>query len=262
MIEAVPQPAHILGMRVDATTYEQASNLLCGWAQQKASKYVCVANVFNVMSAHDSRGFREVTNEADLVTPDGMPLVWCLKLLGHSKAVRVYGPDLTLALLDMSASLGLSVGFYGAASATLQRLQDVVRNRYPNLRIAYACSPPFRPLTADEDDRIVEDINRADVGLLFVGLGTPKQDYWMAAHKNRVQSVMVGVGAAFDFLSGTKSQAPRWMMRIGMEWLFRLLTEPRRLWKRYLKTNPRLVLLFTLQLLGLHFATDGGNDRD
>ena len=190
-------------------------------------------------------------NDADLVTPDGMPLVWSLRLLGHKDASRVYGPDLMPHLLEMAAVNGIPVGFYGSSPATLEKLQQYTSKRFPTLKLVYVYSPPFRPLTPDEDRSIIEGINASGSRLLFVGLNTPKQDYWMETHRGSIQSVMVGVGAAFDFLAGSKAQAPRWIMPLGLEWLFRLLTEPKRLWKRYLKHNPRFVALFTMQLLGL-----------
>jgi N-acetylglucosaminyldiphosphoundecaprenol N-acetyl-beta-D-mannosaminyltransferase len=189
-------------------------------------------------------------NGADLVTPDGMPLVWGLRLLGCKQASRVYGPDLTPVILERAASEGLAVGFYGASPQVLDRFVQVMTERFAKLRVAYAYSPPFRDLTPEEDQRVVQEISESGARILFVGIGNPRQEYWMAAHKGRVQAVMVGVGAAFDFLAGAKPQAPRWMMRHGLEWLFRLATEPRRLWKRYLKHNPRFVVLFALQLLG------------
>ena len=241
---------YVLGMKVNSTSYDHASDSICAWARQGQSKYVCVSSVNNVMEAFDSASFMRVMNEADLVTPDGMPIVWSLKLLGNKKVTRVYGPDLTPVLLEKASRQGLEVGFYGGKPEVLQKLVYVLRQRFPSLKVAYAFSPPFRPLTDEEDGKIVDDINRSGVKILFIGLNTPKQDYWMAAHKRRVQSVMVGVGAAFDFLAGTKLQAPRWMRRIGLEWFFRLATEPRRLWKRYLKHNPRFVLFVALQLLG------------
>ena len=244
------QAFNIVGTSVRHTTYVHAASLICNWGEARLSKYVCAASVNNVMEAYDSPIFQRVMNDADLVTPDGMPLVWALKLLGHKHASRVYGPDLTLIILEKAALEGLPVGFYGGAPQVLDRLVEVVSQRFPKLHVAYAFSPPFRPTIAEEDERIVEEINRSGTRILFIGLNTPKQDYWMAVHKGRVQAVMVGVGAAFDFLAGAKPQAPRWMMRIGTEWIFRLVTEPRRLWKRYLKHNPRFVLLFLLQLLG------------
>lgn len=243
--------AHILGMRVDATDYRHASGIVRGWAEREVSKYVCVAPVSSVMEAYDSQDFQRVISGADLVTPDGMPVVWGLRLLGFKAASRVYGPDLTLEVLGMAESNNLPIGFYGGTPSVLQQLQQRITARFPNLHIAYAYSPPFRSLTLEEGQQVVEAINQADVRILFVGIGSPKQEHWMAAQKGRIRAVMIGVGAAFDFLSGTKPQAPRWIMKIGMEWLFRLMTEPRRLWKRYLKHNPRFVVLFAAQLLGL-----------
>jgi N-acetylglucosaminyldiphosphoundecaprenol N-acetyl-beta-D-mannosaminyltransferase len=240
----------ILGMNVDCTNYAQAVETILGWARQGLSRYVCAASVNNVMEAHDSNQFRHVMNDADLVTPDGMPLVWSLRCLGFSQASRVYGPDLTVRLLAMAEANGLAVGFYGGESQALARLLQMVGNRFPSLEVAYSCSPPFGPLTPQEARQVVEEIDASHARILFVGLGSPKQDYWMAAHKGQIRAVMIGVGAAFDFLAGTKRQAPRWMMKIGGEWLFRLASEPRRLWKRYLKHNPRFVVLFALQLLG------------
>lgn len=248
---AAPFPERfIIGAKVNHTSYAHVSGLVREWAAQRSSRYVCVATVFNVMQAYDSAGFRRAMNEADLVTPDGMPLVWGLKFLGCPDATRVYGPDLTPLVLQMASENNLPVGLYGGSPEVLKRLQKVIGERFPAVEVAFALSPPFRPLTADEDEEIVAAINRSGARILFIGLGTPKQDYWMAEHRGRVKAVMLGVGAAFDFLAGAKPQAPRWMMKVGLEWLFRLATEPRRLWKRYLKDNPRFVVLFTLQLLG------------
>ncbi|HEX4231935.1 MAG TPA: WecB/TagA/CpsF family glycosyltransferase [Bryobacteraceae bacterium] len=241
---------HILGMRVDKTSYSQAAELICTWAAVDSSRYVCIATVNNVMESFDSRDFRRVMNESDLVTPDGMPLVWGLMLLGKKGATRVYGPDLTPEVLSQAERHRIPVGFYGGSPSTLVRLRHVIANRFPTLEIAYSYSPPFRPLSQQEDQAVVEAINSSGAKILFIGLNTPKQDFWMAAHRNRVAAVMVGVGAAFDFLAGSKRQAPRWMMRFGLEWLFRLITEPKRLWKRYLKHNPRFIALFGMQLLG------------
>jgi N-acetylglucosaminyldiphosphoundecaprenol N-acetyl-beta-D-mannosaminyltransferase len=243
------EAAHILGMKVNVTSYTRASSTIRDWAEQGTSKYVCIASVNNVMESYDSPQFQRVMNEADLVTPDGMPVVWGLRLLGNEDATRVYGPDLTPVLLEMAASSGLPVAFYGGAPKVLERLLEVVTARFAGLRVAYSWSPPFRALTPEEDARIVSDINQSGARILFIGLNTPKQDYWMAAHRGRIQAVMVGVGAAFDFLAGSKPQAPRWMMPLGLEWLFRLATEPRRLWKRYLKHNPRYVVLLVFQWL-------------
>jgi N-acetylglucosaminyldiphosphoundecaprenol N-acetyl-beta-D-mannosaminyltransferase len=219
------------------------------WAQRAESRYVCCASVNNVMEAYDAAEFRRLMNAADLVTPDGMPLVWGLRRLGAPAATRVYGPELMRRLLAAAAEAGLPVGFYGATEAVLARLRAAVEQWQPELRIGYHFAPPFRPLTAAEDAHITEAIRASGVRILFVGLSTPKQEQWMAAHRGRVPAVMLGVGAAFDFLAGTKPQAPGWMQRAGLEWLFRLATEPRRLAPRYLKQNPRFVILLARQLL-------------
>ncbi|HXN45442.1 MAG TPA: WecB/TagA/CpsF family glycosyltransferase [Bryobacteraceae bacterium] len=240
----------ILGMRADATSYPAASSQVLAWARARESRYVAVATVNNVMEAYDSPVFRAIMNAADLVTPDGMPLVWGLRLLGIRTAARVYGPDLTPCLLKAAARERIPVGFYGATDAVLERLLRTVRSCYPSLRVAYAWAPPFRALSPEEDLAVTARINDSGARILFVGLSTPKQERWMAAHRGRVEAVMLGVGAAFDFLAGTKRQAPRWMMRAGLEWLFRLASEPRRLALRYLKHNPRFLVLFLTQLCG------------
>lgn len=239
----------ILGMHVSSTSYADAVARIASWTSSRESRYVCVGTVNQVMESYDSPEFRTVMNEADLITPDGMPLVWALRLLGQRSATRVYGPDLTPMLLQRAEREEIPVGFYGAGSQVLEQLISVVGTRYPKLQIAYALSPPFRSLTSEEDKQIVNDINASGAKILFVGLSSPKQDKWMADHRGRVRAVMVGVGAAFDFLAGSKKQAPRWMMPLGLEWLFRLCTEPRRLWKRYFKHNPRFLWLFGNQLL-------------
>ena len=249
-MELVPN-SFVLGMKVSWTSYQHASDLVLTWARQKASKYVCVATVNNVMESYDSQAFQMVMNQADLVTPDGMPVVWAMRALGRKDATRVYGPDLTPVVLEKAAAQNVPVGFYGGAPDVLKRLVERAQAEYPGLQVAYSFSPPFRLLSAAEDQNIIDAINASGARILFIGLNTPKQDLWMSAHRDKVCAVMLGVGAAFDFLAGSKRQAPRWMMPLGLEWLFRLVTEPRRLWKRYLKHNPRFLVFLMLQLLGL-----------
>jgi N-acetylglucosaminyldiphosphoundecaprenol N-acetyl-beta-D-mannosaminyltransferase len=239
----------ILGMRVDATSYEHAAQEILRWAHEGESRYVCVATVNNVIEAYDDREYGAIMEAADLVTPDGMPLVWGLRLLGVGAATRVYGPDLTPIVCQLAAEQGVPVGFYGGARGVLEELTTKLGREFAELKVAYRASPPFRPLTPDEERRTVEDLNRSGARILFVGLGTPKQERWMAAHRNDVNAVMLGVGAAFDFLAGRKRQAPRLVQRLGLEWLHRLVHEPRRLWRRYLYRNPRFVVLFAAQLL-------------
>jgi N-acetylglucosaminyldiphosphoundecaprenol N-acetyl-beta-D-mannosaminyltransferase len=247
--ESLVQSRRILGARVDATSYVDAVSCVTAWARLGESRYVCAASMNNIMEAYDSPEFKAIHNAADLVTPDGTPLVWGLRLLGLKHASRVYGPDLTPALLSAAERDEIPVGFYGASQEVLDRLLQVVKVRWPKLDVRYAFSPPFRPLTEEEDADVVREINSSGTRILFIGLNTPKQDRWMAAHRGRVNAVMMGVGAAFDFLAGTKPQAPRWLMPLGLEWLFRLVTEPRRLWKRYTKHVPRFAILLTRQVL-------------
>jgi N-acetylglucosaminyldiphosphoundecaprenol N-acetyl-beta-D-mannosaminyltransferase len=245
----------ILGMRVDATSYEHATAVVLDWSRRKQSRYVCASSVNNVMEAHDNVAFRDVMNAADLVTPDGMPLVWGLKLQGCRTASRVYGPTLTELLCERAAVESVPVGFYGGTEGVLTKLVDELHARWPNLAIPYVWSPPFRALTALEDQEVVDRINSSGALIVFVGLGTPKQDVWMAEHKNRIGAVMLGVGAAFNFIAGEKKQSPRWLQALGLEWLFRLACEPRRLWKRYLLRNPRFLALFARQLFKSKLST-------
>jgi len=203
------------------------------------------------MEAHDALDFKEVLNRADLVTPDGMPLVWMLRLKGVKNQARVYGPTLMLHVLEMAARQNISVGFYGGEPATRELLFERMKVAYPHLRVGYSFSPPFRDLSDEETARIRDEINRSGVRILFVGLGCPRQEQWIDAQRGKIQAVMLGVGAAFDFHAGLKPQAPAWMQRLGLEWLFRLSTEPRRLWKRYLYHNPRFIVLAIADLLGM-----------
>ncbi len=249
-----PERRAVLGVGIDATSYAAATEQIVNWAVNRESRYVCLGVVASVMEAVDSPSDRAALEAADLVTPDGMPLVWMLRRLGARAATRVYGPDLTPAVLKQAEAAGIPVGFYGSTSEVLARLVRNLQRRFPRLTIAFAEAPPFRPLTPEEDERTTAAINAAGVRILLVGLGSPKQDRWMHAHRGRVRAVMLGVGAAFDFLAGTKPQAPRWMQRSGLEWLFRLVTEPRRLWRRYLRQNPRFALLAIAQILRARFT--------
>ena len=245
----------ILGMRVDPTSYEEATRKVLAWAGAGESRYVCVANVHMVMEAHDDPGFKALVNAADLVTPDGMPLVWMLRRLGYPHQERVYGPELTLRVCEEAAKQGMPVGFYGGHPEALRALVGNLKARFPGLQVVYAHSPPFRPLTPEEDARVAEEINASGTRILFVGLGCPKQERWMAEHRGRIRAVMLGVGAAFDLHAGRVRQAPSWMQRVGLEWLFRFFQEPGRLWRRYLKHNPRFAFLAFLELVRMRRFT-------
>jgi N-acetylglucosaminyldiphosphoundecaprenol N-acetyl-beta-D-mannosaminyltransferase len=241
----------LLGMQVETTSYDATSNLVMDWAGALESRYICVANVHMLMEAHDSSDFRKIVNDADLVTPDGMPLVWMIRLKGQRNQSRVYGPTLMLYLLERAARENIPVGFYGGPPQVLKSLIKRMQARYEGLNVAYSFSPPFHALSPEENLAIIEQINQSGARILFVGLGCPKQEYWMAEHRCKINAVMIGVGAAFDFHSGVKPQAPVWMQAIGLEWLFRLANEPRRLWRRYLYHNPRFMVLAIADLLGL-----------
>jgi N-acetylglucosaminyldiphosphoundecaprenol N-acetyl-beta-D-mannosaminyltransferase len=238
----------ILGSRVDPISYAQAIHQVIVWAQGHESRYVCAANVHMLMEAYDSPEFQNVVNAADMITPDGMPLVWMLQCLGYPQQERVYGPDLTLKLIEAAVMQEISVGFYGGTVETLARLTASFKEKYPDLQIKYSYSPPFRQLTTAEDEAVILAVNASGAQVLFIGLGCPKQERWMAAHKGRIQAVMLGVGAAFDIHARQKPQAPAWMQHAALEWLFRLVSEPHRLWRRYLYHNPRFLVLALMQL--------------
>lgn len=244
------QRVDILGVSISAINLEMALEAIEGWIERREPHYVCVTNVHAVMESQRDESLRRIHNQAGLVTPDGMPLVWLSRLKGYCHVDRVYGPDLMLALCERSVARGYRHFFYGGAEGVPERLAEVLRKRFPGLQVAGTYSPPFRPLTPEEDDRIVRMLNEANPDIIWVGLGMPKQERWMAERRARLTApVLIGVGAAFDFLTGRKPQAPRWMQRAGLEWFFRLLTEPRRLWWRYLYHNPRFVALVMLQLM-------------
>ncbi len=202
-----------------------------------------------IMEAFDSEDFRKIVNKADIVTPDGMPIVLLLRILGLKGQKRVYGPTLMKYVCEASAQSNVSVGFYGSTPETLMALVYNLLGCIPNLKVGYTYSPPFHHLRSEEDEKIVREINDSPIKVLFVGLGCPKQERWMFSHSDRIKAVIVGVGAAFDFHAGLKKQAPNWIMAIGLEWLFRLCNEPRRLWKRYLYNNPRFIFLVIRQIL-------------
>lgn len=245
-----PLSRPVLGTRIDATSYARATADVLAWARAGGTRRVHAANVHMVMEGVDDPAFQAVTNSADLVTPDGMPLVWALRLLGVGGAERVYGPTLTLHICEAAARAGVPIGLYGGTPESLHDFKAFLHHEFPGIQVACAISPPFRPLTPEEDAEDVRQILASGARILFVGIGCPKQEWWMYRHQGVLPLTMLGVGAAFDFHSGRVRQAPGAMQRLGLEWLFRLAMEPRRLWKRYVRQNPRFVLMFARQLLG------------
>lgn len=239
-LESQPEPrkrGHVIGIPIDAISWAGARRLLMAWATARESRYVCICNVHSVVSATQDAAFRQVVEHADLATPDGAPVAWTLRRKGFADQLRINGPDLMWHLCADAEAQGVSVGLFGSSPETLSLLTAALSAAFPALQIRYCVSPPFRRLSVEEDETICRDINASGVGLLFVGLGCPKQEAWIAAHRGRVQAVMLGVGAAFDYHAGTISRAPGWMRSSGLEWLHRLCSEPRRLWRRYLGTN-------------------------
>jgi len=213
-----------------------------GWIDRREPNYVCVTGVHGVMESQSDEDLREIHNSAGLVTPDGMPLVWLSRWRGARQVQRVYGPDLMLELCQRSVGRGYRHFFYGGAEGVADLLASRLEKRFPGLVVAGTFCPPFRPLTDAEDEEIIRRIRAAEPDLVWVGLSTPKQERWMRSHVDRLgEAVLLGVGAAFDFHAGLKPQAPSWMQRIGLEWLFRMLSEPRRLGPRYLVNNPKFV---------------------
>ncbi len=238
----------IVGLRVDATSYDDATRRILTWADAGESRCVAVANTHSAVAGGDEPLLRAALDRADLVTPDGMPLVWGLRRLGVPDASRVYGPDLMLRVCSAAEREGVPIGLYGSTTERLPRLVGRLRDLFPSLEVAYAHSPSFLSLTVEEDLAVVEDIGKSGARILFVGLGCPKQELWMEEHRDRVRAVMLGVGAAFDFHAGEVRQAPALLQRMGLEWAFRLLMEPRRLWRRYTHVVPRFAWRFARQL--------------
>jgi N-acetylglucosaminyldiphosphoundecaprenol N-acetyl-beta-D-mannosaminyltransferase len=230
--------------------WDEAVSRIAGWAAQRVSRVVFICNVHSVVTARRDTAFAQALAQADLATPDGAPVAWMLRRLGHAGQARINGPDLMWRCCADAAARGTSVYLYGGTEEVLAKLQQRLLSAFPGLHIAGAASPPFRPLSADEDAAAVAAINASGAGVVWVSLGCPKQELWMHAHRGRVHAVMVGVGAAFDYHAGTTPRAPGWMQQAGLEWLHRLASEPRRLWRRYLVTNTLFVVAAARQLLG------------
>ncbi len=247
-----PPRVNVLGVGISAINMGIALAQIDSWIARREQHYVCVTTVHGVMECQRDPSLRQAFNGSGLTTPDGMPLVWLSRLHGYRDVGRVYGPDLMLALSERSVERGYRHYLYGGADGVAELLAARLRARFPGIEIVGTYTPPFREMTPDEDAAAVRAINEARPDIVWVGISTPKQDRWMAGHVGRLDApVLIGVGAAFDFHAGLKKQAPRWMQQSGLEWLFRLVQEPRRLWRRYLIYNPLFVALVALQLLGV-----------
>jgi N-acetylglucosaminyldiphosphoundecaprenol N-acetyl-beta-D-mannosaminyltransferase len=247
---AVPPPAtDVLGVPLALTDYARTMDWMDAMIAARLRGYVCVAAVHTVMACTEDAELRAAVLGSALTVPDGQPLVWAMNALGHPVSQRVYGPDLMARFCERSRATGARHFLYGGRTqGALVQLALNLRRRHPGLQIVGGYAPPHRPLTGEERDFVAAEINRSRADVVWVGIGVPKQEKWMAAMRPRLDApVLVGVGAAFDFHAGLIPQAPRWMQRTGLEWLFRLAHEPRRLWRRYLRYNPRFVAGFARQ---------------
>jgi N-acetylglucosaminyldiphosphoundecaprenol N-acetyl-beta-D-mannosaminyltransferase len=253
--KTVSQKLDVLGVGISTTSYGEVCGACDYWITDKGTQnahYICVASVHGVMEARKNQHIRDILNQADIVTPDGMPLVWALRSFGATAQARVYGPNLMLALCESAEDAAHRIFLYGSTAETLDALEQNLHQRYPKLIVAGRYAPPFRPLTAEEDQKLCELVLQARPDLIFVGISTPKQELWMAEHAARFPGmIMIGVGAAFDFHAGRIRQAPLWMQAHGLEWFYRLTQEPVRLWRRYMLITPWFLPLWGLQKISL-----------
>ena len=245
-----PTKLDLFGVQVSATNYEEAVDSICQAAIKRESAVVSLHPVHAIIESVRDPELLSKVNRFQIVATDGQPVRWALNLLHRANLKqRVYGPELTLRLCRRAAERGIKIFLYGSSPEVLSALESRLVEKYPGLQVAGSYSPPFRPLTAEEDAEVVRQINDSGAGIVFLGLGCPKQDHFAADHQEAIQGVQVCVGAAFDFHAGNKKTAPEWMQRRGLEWLFRLTQEPGRLWRRYLFTNTLFVAKFAAAYL-------------
>jgi N-acetylglucosaminyldiphosphoundecaprenol N-acetyl-beta-D-mannosaminyltransferase len=235
--EHIRRQMSVLGNQIDAISWEAIIGRIRTWAERRESRYVCLCNVHSVVTGYRDASFRRVIDAADTAAPDGMPVAWVMRWRGVLGQERIDGPGLMWRYAEQAALDGTPVFLYGSAPATLHKLVGRLHDAFPGLKIAGSYSPPFRPLTEAEENEVVEMIANSGAAVVFVGLGCPRQEVWMANMSPRIPAVLIGLGAAFDYHAGVIKRAPRWMQQHGLEWLFRLAAEPRRLWRRYCVTN-------------------------
>lgn len=233
----------ILKTNINVTNMTETLQYLTRNLEELRGKYICVSNVHTVVMSYEDETYRNIQNSAAMVLPDGKPLSVVSRLRGYKEAQKVSGPDLMPELFNLSEEKGYTHYFYGSTEETLDKLKETLLIRYPKLKIAGMYSPPFRPLTETEDEEIIRQINDASPDYIWVGLGAPKQEQWMYAHRDKLCGIMLGVGAGFDFHAGTVKRAPVWMQKFGLEWLHRLTQDPKRLFKRYVVTNTKFLWL-------------------
>ena len=239
----------ILGCFINADSWDHAINRIHRWTAARESRYVCICNVHSLVTARQDKVFHRALINADMATPDGMPIAWMLRQIGFPNQERINGPDLMWNYCQLAERMKEPIFLYGSTQKTLDAIQQKLLDSFPKLLISGTYSPPFRTLTSKEDAEIIDIINNSDARVVFVSLGCPKQELWMAQHRGKINAVMIGVGAAFDYHAGTIKRAPLWMQHHGLEWLHRLYSEPRRLWKRYMVTNSIFIVAAGWQLI-------------
>ena len=237
------QHCEILKTNINVTNMSDTIKYIGGHLDDLRGKYICVSNVHTTVMSYENEEYRKIQNGAAMALPDGAPLSSYSRRKGYKQAQRVTGPDLMLELFAISKEKGYRHYFYGATEETLQSMKEVLERDYPGIQIAGMYAPPFRALTPQEDAQIVAKINESRPDLIWIGLGAPKQEEWMYQHMGQLQGVLIGVGAGFDYLAGYIKRAPRWMQRMSLEWLYRLLQDPKRLWRRYFTSNVKFICL-------------------
>ncbi len=237
------QHCEILKTNINVTNMSDTIKYIGEHLDDLRGKYICVSNVHTTVMSYENEEYRKIQNGAAMALPDGAPLSSYSRRKGYKQAQRVTGPDLMLELFAISKEKGYRHYFYGATEETLQSMKEVLERDYPGIQIAGMYAPPFRALTPQEDAQIVAKINEARPDFIWIGLGAPKQEEWMYQHMGQLQGVLIGVGAGFDYLAGYIKRAPRWMQRMSLEWLYRLLQDPKRLWRRYFTSNVKFICL-------------------
>ncbi len=250
MMENTAKRLNVLGVRISVTNMCEAIEIIQRWIESSERHYACLAAVHGVMECQKDESLKQVFNQSGLTLPDGMPLVWAGRQKGFSAMGRVYGPDLMLELSEVSVGKGYSHFLCGGKEGIAERLKLELEKRFPGIRIAGTYTPPFRQLDKHEEEELISRVATLKPDIFWVGISTPKQEKFMAEYISRLNTrVMLGVGAAFDFHTGAVKEAPAWMKRTGLQWLFRLCQEPKRLWRRYLFNNPLFVYKYIKQLL-------------
>ena len=237
------QHCEILKTNINVTNMSDTIKYIGGHLDDLRGKYICVSNVHTTVMSYENEEYRKIQNGAAMALPDGAPLSSYSRRKGYKQAQRVTGPDLMLELFAISKEKGYRHYFYGATEETLQSMKEVLERDYPGIQIAGMYAPPFRALTPQEDAQVVAKINESRPDFIWIGLGAPKQEEWMYQHMGQLQGVLIGVGAGFDYLAGCIKRAPRWMQRMSLEWLYRLLQDPKRLWRRYFTSNVKFICL-------------------